>query len=1147
MRIVKVQFYNIKEDKFVGIDIRKRIRHYETYEAKTYKNYKEKYYLSKDKLLPPPDKKITKEIPPTGYRISEQLTTSHIDDIIDLYNVQQPFMAFGDISLLEHGLDGKIEFDKKCNSVQCTSYGRDIDTLHICSVLLQADINFMVYYNYCSLCRSYYVYMNIGYRDTKKSYLLYENTLIPKRNIQYEILQALIYIDGKERKLLCYTDGTYFYVGRYSKYELMSMDRIYENYREIIIFNKYTVFYYEPLDIYMRRIMKEEKENDQKEEDAETKKKTHRYHGGTKNKNNQYIQDNVDAKLLDFTNCVSLKTGQYCVSYVNITDKKDVFMTEETVNILDTCFNRVNEFFTKVNKNGELYGERDVLNILKQKYMDMVYEPLTQEEQDKLTLDRRRAIEQLSLPITELKQSVEPETQDIIANKKNTYLRYGLTENDFAIIRDTYNFDVGNMSTDKPFFFTHNDYNLSEKGGINNSVNNPINYPRGFRPEMRIVERTYNITNDILPSSRQGIIEISKTRPLALGTRQIFTKLGLIHYVDDYARSQADRDVYIMPAYFPYNKYVPIALKWTHELNKYAVQKLINRDLMFSIIYFEPNENEMDKYFFVDCSKKHFLGCILIRIRYCRDKILYVFTDKIEKGWRKTYYTITEERILYVCNFRSNIVELRDTIYDNVSTTYRELQLIRQLSDAQEIHIYRIGDNPQYLISKYSMDYIRKFYEDNNLSTDELNILVEVVYDDNNEYNYTKFKLKHDTKDNSSITMDEIRIVEKIVSETKLLDLITTHMRNELKTLYEFVKIYARNQQKDIIECLPTFFVKNNIKATGSIGMPTKDNIVDEMNYLVNHGNIREVLTSLCTFVKSVGFTSVDGIRGCKMLWDLYLHTEQYNGFIFNYENINARKEELRTLIGYELSDVKLKIEEGGAFPDWCNIAIPFIYTTHYLLTSTNTLNNGRFASDMRPLKKRTPMDINDCHKNLERKPIFQYSDKEMIQLTKFYDTDEEKRKAVIPGECYYKPNNVAYDMSWNEYEQTLKLTDMTYMPFDTQMRNRYNKPSIGLISGHSQIVLELLMLFKPISFTSYNIYDAIKRSSIISLALIIWIVPPRHHSINEILQAAYVSKMYYDKTQTLGDTHGYVRACEYDIKKPTQQTVDELIQNVFL
>ena len=1138
MHIVKVQFYNIKEDKFVDIDIRKRLAHYRNTEATTYKDYKEKYYLSKDKLLPPPDKKITKEIPPTGYRISEQITTSGIDDIVDLYNVQQPFMAFGDISLLAHGLDGKIEFDKKCSKHTC--HGEN--TTHICTVRFQADKPIHFYYDRCFQCGAnyVYVYMNIQL----KSYLLYNETLIPKRNIQYEILQALIYIDGKERKLFCYTHDTNFYIGKHSKYDLMLMDqKRYEDYREIIIFNKYTVFYYEQFNDYMRRIMMEEKENDQKNEKEDTKRRTRRYRG-IKDKSNHYIQD---VNNVDFTNCISLKTEQYCSVYANITDNMDIFTNEETMNILSKCFDNVNAYFEKANEDGVLNNERDVYNILRDKYMDMIYEPLTQVEQDKITLDRKHAIEQLSRRTIDLQRQEDLDAQSIITYKKNIQLRYGLTERDFDIIRNSYNFDVGNNNTKKPFFFTHNDYNLSEKGGINHLTNKPMLYPRGYRPEMRILEQTYGISNDKLPETQERIISISNARPLALGTRQIFTKLGMIHYFDDYLRLQADRDVYIMPSYFRFNKYVPIALRWTHAKNKYAIQKLLNRDLMFNIMYFEPDENEMDKYIFVDCSKKQFLGCILIRIRYCKDMILYIFTDKIEKGWKPLYNTSIDTRTIYVCNIRSNLVDLSDTIFDNVTVTYRELQLIRLISSTLPIYIYRIGDNPQYLISKYNMGYIRKFYEDNNLSTDELNILVEVVYDDNNEYNYTKFKLKHETKDNSSITIDEIQIVEKVVSETKLLDLITTHMRNELKTLYEFVKIYARNQQKDITECLPTFFVKNIYSATGSIGMPTKENIIAEMNYLVYHGNIREVLTALCTFVKSVGFTSVDGIRGCKMLWDLYLHTEQYNGFIFNYENINARKEELRTLIGYELSDVKLKIEESGAFPDWCNIAIPFIYTTHYLLTSTNTLNNGSFASDMRPLKKRTPLDINDCHKNLERKPIFQYSDKEMIQLTKFYDTDEKKRKAVIPGECYYKPNNVAYDMSWNEYEQTLKLTDMTYMPFDTQMRNRYNKPSIGLISGHSQIVLELLMLFRPNGFTSYNIYDAIKRSSIISLALIIWLVPPRHHSINEILQAAYVSKMYYDKTQTLGDTHGYVRACEYDIKKPTQQTVDELIQNVFL
>ena len=159
---------------------------------------------------------------------------------------------------------------------------------------------------------------------------------------------------------------------------------------------------------------------------------------------------------------------------------------------------------------------------------------------------------------------------------------------------------------------------------------------------------------------------------------------------------------------------------------------------MFNIMYFEPDENEMDKYIFVDCSKKQFLGCILIRIRYCKDMILYIFTDKIEKGWKPLYNTSIDTRTIYVCNIRSNLVDLSDTIFDNVTVTYRELQLIRLISSTLPIYIYRIGDNPQYLISKYNMGYIRKFYEDNNLSTDELNILVEVVYDDNSEYNYYK-------------------------------------------------------------------------------------------------------------------------------------------------------------------------------------------------------------------------------------------------------------------------------------------------------------------------------------------------------------------------------------------------------------------------
>ena len=85
------------------------------------------------------------------------------------------------------------------------------------------------------------------------------------------------------------------------------------------------------------------------------------------------------------------------------------------------------------------------------------------------------------------------EKNNIKMYKKQMQLRYGLTQHDFEIILNSYNFDIGSSRSQirKPYFFTHSDYKCNEHEGIfyPDTPVKKVLYPQGYRPEMRILER----------------------------------------------------------------------------------------------------------------------------------------------------------------------------------------------------------------------------------------------------------------------------------------------------------------------------------------------------------------------------------------------------------------------------------------------------------------------------------------------------------------------------------------------------------------------------------------------------------------------------------------------------------------------------------
>jgi hypothetical protein len=392
------------------------------------------------------------------------------------------------------------------------------------------------------------------------------------------------------------------------------------------------------------------------------------------------------------------------------------------------------------------------------------------------------------------------------------------------------------------------------------------------------------------------------------------------------------------------------------------------------------------------------------------------------------------------------------------------------------------------------------------------------------------------------VTLEQINSIKRIINEN-VLNYITTHMRQELKSLYEFAKLYNHHHEtKDYY----AFFSQDvDDINTGSIGWPQEGDIDKEMEYLYSNGNIREIMTAIANFLKNSKNVKH---RGCKMLWDLYLDTDKYinnNQKIFNINSINARKEELKVLIGYnDLNIIKSRINEIGNETDWCQLAIPFKLTTRYTLTSRQAHHIGKFPSDMRPVRKASTTEISHCIKthNAVHYPELSVKEAEYIE-----GRGENKQSPYKPGKCYYKPNTTLTDYKdiHEKYRKSSIMNDELpkTTPFETQMRRTYNHPNIANVSGHALLIFDILALFRPYTDIEekMNIFDTIKRLAIIALANIIWLVPPQHHSIHEVLQASILTKFHYDKTDIKGDIDGYIRG-EYDGTQPIETTIHNLV-----
>ena len=1036
-----------------------------------------------------------------------------------------------------------------------------------------------------------------------KDILCEDGTFLPKYTINAKIINALVFFKSLERMLFFYTnpnDAT-IYVSKFSKNELIKKDQKYDKYNEIMIYNtpvkkSYCIKYsYKNINEYFNDVLNTEKENDpeyqkpeQKTEqkiERKTERKTERKNKNIRKFNNKYIDEVYKNISDDLNTCISVEGGDYSTAYA--CDNTTKYKMEENIQILKKYTKNIHDFFEReinlTNKEPEQkldiqinkkHLERKIyLPDIQQKLIDEMTRPLTDYELNQITTERKEKIEILSnnsqeqktkedsnleeikRPLIVLEQKTKDDkTKDDKTNndeKKMMETVYGLTDTDFKNIKDNYDFELEDKNPNsKPLFFSHSDYNLNNTEKYYPSERFiKGDYSSSYNPDMKIFKKDNKENFEVQVYKTK----LSAKRQLVLSTGETLLKIGLIKY--DYVHYRNDNLYIIIPAYSNIEK-IPKVLQWSHKLNNYFVQKLYKKPLIFSIIYYEPAEHEMYKYFFLDMSEKKLIGCILIRVKYNRDMLLYVFAEHKKHGWIQQHnYNL--EKITHIVNFRSNKVDLDDSIFDAIKITYKELAILHRMKKTgSNMHIYRVGDTSQYLFSEKTKEQIIKFYNNNNLNIEEINILVEVeFFEDEMYFNFLRFK-PIETKNGKSkvdeITIeDNIKIIKQLFT-SDILQKITTYMRKELNSLYLFVIKYSELNNKNIEKCLASFFsldVEINDIDTGSIGMPLFGSRENEIKYLIKDGNIREVLSSIATFIKNRGFLKDDdNIRGCEMLWDLYINTDKYIDTlnILNINGINARKEELRILIGYDFKLIEDNIKKYGEMLDWCNIALPFKIISRYSLTSPSTIHKGDFSADMNPVIPKSYIEQDFCKKNTINKPFIPYSNKEKIQMTRI-------QNPYVTGECFHKPNNIKTINKWskldiNDQKENIlrdgKVSPIKVSPFETNMRNKYNHPNIANMSGHVLLIYDLLALFIPSETKTFDIYNALKKLSILSLANIVWLVPPHHHSIHEVLQASHLTKIYYEKTSIPNDVDGYIRG-EYDATEDITNSINQLIKNI--
>jgi hypothetical protein len=524
---------------------------------------------------------------------------------------------------------------------------------------------------------------------TDNGYLVFNGNLFEENSIYYTLINKLLYFQSNIRSLCCYkythiqTGKEYILFSRYTKRELRNLGLP----RDIVISLEQVEFFKDRRrDIITYLPVTAYIEHRNRELKVRLKRPDEKVVRSNPALSGKYLDDIYKTVYTDLPQFESAISTPYACLYLR-PEIDPIIFTKEMELIDKEKITSVEEYYVHSEKQ--------------------LYEDVTEDE------------------VREYQANMHQFFREISEDKHTDFLqKTRLTKEDCRTISSNYLF--GESSIIKPTFFTHRDYLF-----FNDKCSN---FP--YIPEIKskLKNNLEEYRQKRKPVTTQDF-NILSLRPCIIG------ESGYLKKIEDCSSFYITRSFY-----FENDLEVPESIRWTSFLNKYYMELLFNKDLLFPIIFYYTDIQS--KYLYFDDYTYKLVGYIQIKLKYNTDIFIFIF-------WNGDRYK------LY--NFRGNRILLSQGINDFVRWSYIELNILYQNNKKySNLHIYKsdfYSELRMYLFSKKSIDEIKSYYIDNKLDDSEIKGLREVEMGKDDKTRLFTFKEKGAT--GGFINLNKIKLDNK--------------------------------------------------------------------------------------------------------------------------------------------------------------------------------------------------------------------------------------------------------------------------------------------------------------------------------------------------------------------------------------------------
>jgi hypothetical protein len=352
------------------------------------------------------------------------------------------------------------------------------------------------------------------------------------------------------------------------------------------------------------------------------------------------------------------------------------------------------------------------------------------------------------------------------------------------------------------------------------------------------------------------------------------------------------------------------------------------------------------------------------------------------------------------------------------------------------------------------------------------------------------------------------KIKDNLINNKKLYVSVNNTVKDLINKISDFIIEYAKiNNISDVLAIFNTAFF-SNVNEQGQIGIQNFKKLED-FYYLINNCNVREGMTMCMNYFKSREYLTCGLMM--KLLIDRKLNKSKLP--MINYDHVDKRIKEIENILGFDIEELNNNDQNGKKYyldntglPSLCKLWIPvqFIYLNYALVNSQVTWKTN--------LQKKLKPFIS--HEDADEMPHYRHKKSSTKVSKNKIICDNFPQKLINPPlsnkeKKFFKITNEDDMLPWSSgfCNSRRNLKSIT-----TNIRNKYNITSIGNISGHTLLILDLCLFF-------INDKEVINK---MILACIMWMVP-YDHSINEIFTAAKIMGLFdeYDYKKPIGPQVG--------------------------